>query len=122
MQQLGYEKADTFNEENLKKIMNKTSHLINKTFSVKYIGVIEGNMGILSRRLRLAAETKRKTASSNFPSKKNHFGKEEGKKQNRLTEDEAFPKPELHDNYMVSQYALPNSLKPIKKQRDEGKE
>jgi len=34
--------------------MSKTSNIINKSYSVKYIGIIENNMGISSRRVKLS--------------------------------------------------------------------
>jgi hypothetical protein len=33
--------------------MNKTNKVIKNSYSIKYVGVIEGNMGILSKRTQI---------------------------------------------------------------------
>lgn len=36
--------------------MNKTKKIIANSYSIKYIGIIEGSMGILSKRVKLEPE------------------------------------------------------------------
>lgn len=53
LQQLGYENTQKLNARPFNDIINKTKTIITNSYSIKYIGIIEGNMGILSKRVKL---------------------------------------------------------------------
>ena len=44
----------------LNKIMTKADNILKESYSVKYIGVVDNNMGILSRRIKLTGAKKEK--------------------------------------------------------------
>lgn len=49
--------------------MNKTQNIIAKSYSLKYLGVIDGNMGILSKRVKITDEQKEMAPSKNKKNK-----------------------------------------------------
>ncbi|KAL4490299.1 hypothetical protein ABPG72_004338 [Tetrahymena utriculariae] len=53
LQQLGYDQAEIFQNKPLNEIINNTNGIINRSYSVKYMGIIDGNMGILTNRKKI---------------------------------------------------------------------
>lgn len=54
LQQLGFKNVDNLNVKPYNDIMNKTQGILAKSYSLKYLGVIDGNMGILSKRIKIS--------------------------------------------------------------------
>ncbi len=116
--------------------MNKTQKILKKTFSTKYIGIIDGNMGILSRRLKLERKDKNPHLTYTLDSEGNVVRKTsyaqdlEALDPNEINRNdvhqfagvlqtyESNPKPENYDTYIVSSYSLPKQLKTIYKPKD----
>ena len=55
------------NDEQLMQLLGQRKDPINHTFSVKYLGITEGRIGILSRRLPIPTIERSKTRINNSP-------------------------------------------------------
>ncbi|KAL4497917.1 hypothetical protein ABPG72_014774 [Tetrahymena utriculariae] len=123
LQQLGFQNVNNLNEKPYNDIMNKTQNIIAKSYSLKYLGVIDGNMGILSKRVKISEDPRAPSQDikKKQKSKRQMNNMKKFQNENIPANISLIPsthRPDLYNSYLITQYSLPKYLKPIIKEKD----